>query len=253
MTSAPDSPITKSSGSGEILEPLSTDRPPLQDVPPALARRVHWVAPRLAVQVRYTEMTDEGRLRHPAYLGVREDKSVLPVDRKNRQKGEGQHKAEGKRPKAEGKRPMAKGGGGAGRRTRGTSRDLDTSGVVEQLRALEASGKDGRITLLDEDTLDVTNLRKIFWPDIRKTKGDLIRYYAEIAPLILPVVDNRPLVMKRLPNGVTGQAFYQHRAPEPVPAGVRIETLPDDDVDRPQSLQPETWWADRRRRAERPA
>ena len=52
-----------------MLEPLSTDRPPLQDVPPALARRVHWVEPRLAVQVRYTEMTDEGRLRHPAYLG----------------------------------------------------------------------------------------------------------------------------------------------------------------------------------------
>ena len=51
-----------------------------------------------------------------------------------------------------------------------------------------------------------------------------------VAPLILPVVDDRPLVMKRLPNGVDGQAFYQQRAPEPVPPGVRVETLPDDDV-----------------------
>jgi bifunctional non-homologous end joining protein LigD len=51
-----------------------------------------------------------------------------------------------------------------------------------------------------------------------------------MAPYILPVVDNRPLVMKRLPNGVDGMAFYQHRAPEPVPPGVRIETLPNDDV-----------------------
>jgi bifunctional non-homologous end joining protein LigD len=201
-----------------MLEPLSTDEPPLHDVPPALARRVHWLEPRLAVQVRYTEMTDEGRLRHPAYLGVREDKSSLrrPKAEGTRQKAKGrrQKAAEGRRPKAESKSSVA----------------LDTSDVVEQLEALEAARKDGRITLPDGDTLDVTNLRKIFWPDIGRTKGDLLRYYARVAPLILPVIDNRPLVMKRLPNGVKGPAFYQHRAPEPVPNGVRIETLPDDDV-----------------------
>lgn len=225
-----------------ILEPLRTEHPPLDDVPAALARRVQWVEPRLAVQVRYTEMTDEGRLRHPAYLGVREDKSRLgradknvvsggrerQRDRKGRPGRAEEHggdrdtspePGQGRRLKAEGKRTKGK-----------PPSSFDTSGIVEQLRALEATGKDGRITLPDGDTLDVTNLRKIFWPDIRKTKGDLIRYYAEIAPLILPVIDDRPLVMKRLPNGVTGKAFYQHRAPEPVPAGVRIETLPDDDV-----------------------
>jgi bifunctional non-homologous end joining protein LigD len=70
----------------------------------------------------------------------------------------------------------------------------------------------------------------VFWPAIKKTKGDLIRYYAKISPYILPVVDNRPLVMKRLPNGVDGPFFYQHRAPEPVPSGVRIATLEHDDV-----------------------
>ena len=80
------------------------------------------------------------------------------------------------------------------------------------------------------DTLEVTNLQKIFWPKIKKTKGDLIRFYAKISPFILPVIDNRPLVMKRLPHGIEGPSFYQHRAPEPVPSGVRIETLPDDDV-----------------------
>ena len=70
----------------------------------------------------------------------------------------------------------------------------------------------------------------MFWPEIGKTKGDLLRHYARVAPLILPVIKDRPLVMKRLPNGVTGKAFYQHRAPEPVPPGIRAETLPDDDV-----------------------
>ena len=60
-----------------ILEPLTTPSSPLTDMPAALARRARFVEPRLVVQVRFTEMTDEGRLRHPAYLGVREDKSKI--------------------------------------------------------------------------------------------------------------------------------------------------------------------------------
>jgi bifunctional non-homologous end joining protein LigD len=80
------------------------------------------------------------------------------------------------------------------------------------------------------DELEVTNLHKVFWPAIKKTKGDLLRHYARMAPYILPVVDNRPLVMKRMPNGADQPFFYQHRAPEPVPSGVRIETLENDDV-----------------------
>ncbi len=63
------------------------------------------------------------------------------------------------------------------------------------------------------------------------TKGDLLRYYAEVSPLILPCVEDRPLVMKRFPNGVGGKAFYQQRSREErPPAGVRIETL-DDSLD----------------------
>ena len=89
--------------------------------------------------------------------------------------------------------------------------------VVAQLDDLQARRKNGTVALPDGDTLDVTNLHKVFWPEGSRTKGDLLRYYARVAPLILPVVADRPLVMKRLPNGVDGEAFYQHRAPEPVP------------------------------------
>ncbi len=111
---------------------------------------------------------------------------------------------------------------------RGASSDLDA--LVDQLNEFEKARKGGRLRLPDGDWLEVTNLHKIFWPALKKTKGDLLRHYARVAPLILPVVNDRPLVMKRLPNGVEGEAFYQHRAPEPVPSGVRIETLPEDDV-----------------------
>ena len=74
--------------------------------------------------------------------------------------------------------------------------------VIDQLRALEDTRKDGTIALPDGTRIGVTNLAKPFWPKLKLTKGDLLRYYATVAPLILPVVADRPLVMKRFPNGV---------------------------------------------------
>ena len=167
-------------------------------------------------------MTDEGRLRHPAYLGVREDKSEI-----GRVAGLKRARA------ADGVQARGRSSSGAAARAAYDAASMEapgTAAIVDQLDALEKSRKDGRISLPGGDTLDVTNLQKVFWPDIGRTKGDLLRYYAKIAPLILPVVNDRPLVMKRLPNGVNAKAFYQHRAPEPVVPGVRIETLPNDDV-----------------------
>jgi bifunctional non-homologous end joining protein LigD len=100
--------------------------------------------------------------------------------------------------------------------------------VVQSILALEARGS-GRLSLPGGDVLELGNLKKVFWPALGITKGELLRYYATIAPQLLPVVRDRPLVMKRLPDGVDGPAFYQHRAPDyEVPAGVRAEPVPGD-------------------------
>jgi bifunctional non-homologous end joining protein LigD len=102
------------------------------------------------------------------------------------------------------------------------------AGVVEQLRALEDARKDGELALPNGDRVKVTNLAKPFWPALKITKGDLLRYYVDVSPCILPAVEDRPLVMKRFPNGVDAPAFYQQRSREErPPAGVRIETLAD--------------------------
>jgi bifunctional non-homologous end joining protein LigD len=92
---------------------------------------------------------------------------------------------------------------------------------------MEDARRDGTIELPDGSRLGVTNLAKLFWPKLKLTKGDLLRYYATVSPLILPVVEDRPLVMKRFPNGVDDRlAFYQQRKQkEQPPPGVRIETL----------------------------
>jgi bifunctional non-homologous end joining protein LigD len=63
-------------------------------------------------------------------------------------------------------------------------------------------------------TVALTNLRKPFWPNLGITKGDLLRYYAAVAPALLPHVRDRAMVMKRYPNGIDGKFFFMKRAPE---------------------------------------
>lgn len=203
-----------------LLKRVESPTSPFNPVPKLLSAKgkPHWVKPLLVAQVRYTEITDDGRLRHPAYLGLRDDKLPRDVTLPEVPKvPKGSRGSKGR---------VRLGSKGAGEIV--TQRQIDS--LIEQLNFLEKARKNGRLKLPDGDELEVTNLHKIFWPAVKNTKGDLIRHYARMAPYILPVVANRPLVMKRLPNGVDGMAFYQHRAPEPVPPGVRIETLPHDDV-----------------------
>jgi bifunctional non-homologous end joining protein LigD len=147
----------------------------------------HWVKPDLVAQIRFTEWTSDDKLRHPVYLGLRDDKSAEEVVREE---------------------PSA------------------LQAIIARLHELEDTRKDGEIVLPNGDRLKVTNLSKVFWPQLRLTKGDLLRYYTEVSPYILPAVADRPLVMKRFPNGIDGKAFYQQRSREErPPAGVRIETL----------------------------
>ncbi len=152
----------------------------------------HWVKPELVAEVKFAEWTPERRLRHPVYLGLRTDKKATEV-------------------RIEGARDQERG----------------TRALIARLRALEDARKDGWLDLADGHRLHVTNLWKIFWPELRITKGDLLRYYVEVSPFILPAVADRPLVMKRFPNGIHGKAFYQQRAIVRPPAGVRIGTLPE--------------------------
>jgi bifunctional non-homologous end joining protein LigD len=75
---------------------------------------------------------------------------------------------------------------------------------------------------VDGREVRLTNLRKPFWPERGITKGDLIQYYADVAPVLLPHIADRAMVMKRYPHGAAGEFFFMKRAPEPRPAWIRI-------------------------------
>ncbi|HEV8472729.1 MAG TPA: non-homologous end-joining DNA ligase [Methylomirabilota bacterium] len=66
----------------------------------------------------------------------------------------------------------------------------------------------------------LTNLRKVFWPALGVTKGDLLQYYADVATWLLPHVRDRAMVMKRYPNGAAGEFFFMKRAPSPRPSWI---------------------------------
>ena len=240
----------------KAFAPLERKTSPFDVPPPMTNETPHWLKPQLVAQVRFTEWTDEGRLRHPAYLGLRDDVEPKAVRREpggtlvkeaaarlepavaqallqTRARGHDDTPRQargGLNPsKAATERRKAKSGSGPAAGSSKAPADLQL--VIDQLHDIEAARKaKAALALPDGDSLEVSNLHKIFWPSEGLTKGDLMRYYVEVSPFILPVVTDRPLVMKRYPDGVRSEAFYQHRAPDKVPPGVRIEVLPDDDV-----------------------
>ena len=270
----------------------------------------HWVRPELVCQVKFSEWTDEQLLRHPVYLGLRDDidpktirrepqgapmAGAAPIGSNSLDKGHededddkdgadadassrGERRkssarsglsartprtaaaatASSSRTRATGaKKPRAaaapsstdesdpparvsgkaktSGRGGKAKaqakvKVKGTGRIAETVeeerallAVIDELQALEHSKRDGTIALPDGTSVDVTNPAKVFWPTDRITKGELLRYYVRVSPWLLPGVEDRPLVMKRFPNGVTAKAFYQQRAPDNPPPGVRTE------------------------------
>jgi len=74
----------------------------------------------------------------------------------------------------------------------------------------------------------LTNLRKIFWPELGLTKGDLLQYYADISGALLPHIVDRAMVMKRYPHGAAGDFFFMKRAPTPRPAWIEICSIEHD-------------------------
>jgi bifunctional non-homologous end joining protein LigD len=88
------------------------------------------------------------------------------------------------------------------------------------LVAIPASG-DAKF-VVDKREVRLTNLNKPFWPERGITKGMLIQYYADVAPVLLPHIRDRAMVMKRYPHGAASEPFFMKRAPVPRPEWIRI-------------------------------
>ena len=112
--------------------------------------------------------------------------------------------------------------------------------TVAQLDELQRAGKDGDVALPGRVKLHVSSLDKVWFPKTKRsgalTKGDVMRYYARVAPYILPALKDRPLSLKRFPNGIEGEFFFQQKAPPNPPAGVRVETVESERGEKQERL-----------------
>jgi bifunctional non-homologous end joining protein LigD len=84
------------------------------------------------------------------------------------------------------------------------------------------AGKQRAEIEVDGSVVRLTNLNKVFWPDLGLTKRDLLEYYADISGVLLPHLRRRATVMKRYPNGAGGEFFFMKRVPQPRPDWVRV-------------------------------
>jgi len=102
-------------------------------------------------------------------------------------------------------------------------RDPGREGRGTKLRTLEIPrGVDETEIAVDGGTIHLTNLRKMFWPELALTKRDLLQYYLDVSPWLLPHLKDRAMVMKRYPNGIHGPFFFMKRAPSPRPGSIPI-------------------------------
>jgi bifunctional non-homologous end joining protein LigD len=88
--------------------------------------------------------------------------------------------------------------------------------------------QDNVILTLGGKEVRLTNLRKIFWPELELTKGDLLQYYADVSRVLLPHVRGRAMVMKRYPHGAARDFFFMKRAPSPRPAWIETCSIEHD-------------------------
>jgi bifunctional non-homologous end joining protein LigD len=94
---------------------------------------------------------------------------------------------------------------------------MSTSRREGRTRLTIPRDQDNVIMTVDGKEVRLTNLPKIFWPELGLTKGDLLQYYADVSAVLLPHVRDRAMVMKRYPHGASGEFFFMKRAPAPRP------------------------------------
>ncbi|MDE3137745.1 MAG: DNA ligase D [Acidobacteriota bacterium] len=193
----------------DALGRIAVSRPPFAEVPET-NEPAHWAKPRLIARVRYGGWTSVGRLREPVFLGLRAD--IEPSDCRFERPARVKSKRDVAPPfrVASDQLPHVK-----------TEPPPAIAGHLEHgLEALDREllhGNRETVTFdLDGKRLRLTNLSKPLFP-AGYTKRDLLSYYYRVADRLLPFLRERPLVLRRYPDGVTGKSFFQKEAGEAAP------------------------------------
>ena len=182
------------------LDPLRTSECPFAEQP-VLNGPTVWVEPEVVVEVKFQNWTDDGSLRAPVFLRMRDDVDPKRV----------------RRPKSNPTpHPSA---------APHTGTEVDD--IVQQLETKKATFA----LAVGPHRIRLTNLDRVYWPadaalnQPALTKRDLVRYFAQVSPYILPHLADRPLTMIRMPEGIVGQRFFQKHWEQERPEFVETITV----------------------------
>lgn len=188
------------------LDALVQDSTPFANPPRGFeAKGVHWVKPKLVAEVAFTEWTQDGTLRHPAFQGLREDKTATDVVRE-RPVHEIEAGRIGERRSSKAAAPQRKRRAEVGPKPKATK----TSESPDIVAGVQLSHPE-----------------KLLYPESKLSKLDLARYYESIGDWIVPHLEGRPLSLVRCPDGWNGQCFYQKNAPKSINPAIGRVLVPE--------------------------
>jgi len=209
-----------------LFKPLETTKSPFSETPdynkPSRFRpnppkaEATWLKPSIVCEVSFAEVTSDGVFRHPSFEGLRADKKAKDVVRELEKPVEEAIKEDKK-----------------GQKEKVSKRDeiIQPSSGSDRKTLLNPK-EETQVRKVNGNELKFSNLGKIFWKEEKITKRDLINYYYQVAPYILPYLENRPMSLNRFPNGIEGKSFYQKDVTGKAPGWVETFPYSSNDQDR---------------------
>jgi len=189
----------------EKMQPLVTEQCPYA-VDPKIPKPTTWLKPELVCEVRFLMWTVEGRLRAPSYLGLRPDISprecVREIAEKPKQLGAANEHAV-------------------------SPAGAETKTAKARVPLIPANVKETTLTV-EKRRLKFTNLDKVYFPKDGVRKRDVLNFYHDVAPFLLPHLAGRPLSLRRYPDGIEAESFFQKDTPESYPDWLSYKLIPSE-------------------------
>ena len=204
---------------------------------PATREKAYWVKPELVARVKYGGWTEGRHLRQPTFLGFQNDhdpkECTFEKESKEVKTSSANQEAEAKSkptnpPKVAKKLPLKT---PALPESPAPAVALKTDKAIAE--ELDRGSRNDVFIEIDGATLHLTNLNKVYFPGDDYTKRNLLAYYFFISPLLLPFLKDRPMVLRRYPNGIEGQAFFQKDAGKDAPAWIKTVKIHSESKSKP--------------------
>jgi bifunctional non-homologous end joining protein LigD len=159
---------------------------------------VTWVKPQLVAEISLRAGTKGGAMRQPSFKGLREDKNASEVTLEKTARTNDLIKD-----------------------NKTTSHSLLKKPRKTERKTLLNPVDETQVRKIDEHDIKFTNLSKLYWPKEKLTKRDMLNYYYQVAPYMLPYMQGRPQTLNRYPHGINGESFYQKDITGKVPSWIK--------------------------------